>query len=290
MTDFHGEPTRVLENEFLRLEYLTGAPRIVRCSPAGGHNLFADLGRTPLETQYGEFRFRGGHRLWHSPEAMPRTYMPDNEGAVVSELEHGVALDQPAESWTHISKRLEIRLNPARAQVFVRHELRNEGAWAVELAPWALTMFRQGGVGIFPQPAGPVDAAGLLPNRQVTLWPYAAIDDPRVGWADDFVLIRAEPRMPPFKLGYFSRAGWIAYWLEGALFVIRSDARLDAARYPDGGCSVESYCNDRFFELETLGALTMLAPGESVVHDEIWELYAGLEHEFIPDALRRRLT
>jgi hypothetical protein len=55
------------------------APRIVRQSERFD-NLFANLGNEGLTTPYGEFHFRGGHRLWHSPEAMPRTYIPDVQG------------------------------------------------------------------------------------------------------------------------------------------------------------------------------------------------------------------
>lgn len=161
---FNGSATHILENQFMRLEFMAESPRIVRFSPAGRANLFAELDNQPLETPYGPFHFRGGHRLWHSPESMPRTYIPDNDGALLSEIPGGVRMDQPAEPWTHIAKSLEIRLNGNQPQAVIRHELRNDGPWAVEFAPWALTMFRLGGVGIFPQPQGNVDPAGLLPN------------------------------------------------------------------------------------------------------------------------------
>lgn len=286
MTDFHGEPSRLLENPFVQLEYLAKAARIVRFAPKGGDNLFADLGTAPLQTEYGNFYFRGGHRLWHSPEAMPRTYMPDNEGASVHEIENGIRIDQPAEPWTHIAKSIEIRLDPEQPRLVLRHELRNEGAWPVEFAPWALTMLRPGGVGIFPQPSGNVDSAGLLPNRQLTLWPYASISDPRLTWRDDFVLIRADPKLPPFKFGYFNRHGWMGYWLDGIFFVKRFESLAEASRYPDGGCNVESYCNDKFIELETLGPLTKLTPEASVVHMETWELYTELPTDLIPAEIR----
>jgi hypothetical protein len=281
MGDFHGEPTRVLENEFVQLEYLANAPRIVRLTPAGKSNLFADLNRPPISTPYGEFHFRGGHRLWHSPEAMPRTYIPDS-GATVEEIENGVRIDQPPEPWTHIAKSMEIRLNPNQAQIILLHALRNDGAWAVELAPWALTMFRLGGVGIFPQPAGNVDLAGLLPNRQITLWPYASIKDPRLNWRDDFVLVHADPKVPPFKFGYLNRQGWVGYWLDEVLFVKRFDIPADSNPYPDGGCNVESYCNDQFVELETLGPLVKLQPGESATHVETWEIHTSLASDLVP--------
>lgn len=290
MGDFHGEPTRLLENRFMQLECLANSARIVRFAPAGKANLFVDLGLHPLQTRYGNFYFRGGHRLWHSPEAMPRTYLPDNDGATLREIENGIRIDQPAEPWTHIAKSVEIRLDPEQPRVVLQHELRNEGAWPAEFASWALTMFRPGGVAIFPQPSGNVDAAGLLPNRQITLWPYASINDPRLTWRDDFVLIHAEPKLPPFKFGYFNRHGWMGYWLDGVLFVKRFDASSDPATYPDGGCNVESYCNDKFIELETLGPLTKLEPGASVIHAETWEIYTELGAELIPSDIKEIIT
>lgn len=290
MTDFQGEPTGVLENHFLRLEYLKDAPRIVRFTPANRRNLFAELDRSATPTTHGDFYFRGGHRLWHSPEAMPRTYMPDNHGALVTEIEGGVRIDQPAEVWTHIAKRLEIQLDPNQARVHVRHELRNEGAWTVELAAWALTMLRPGGVGIFPQPTGNVDANGLLPNRQITLWPYSNAQDARFRLDDEFILVQAAPQVPPLKFGYLNLHGWIGYWSEACLFVKRFDAPSAAVLFPDGGCNVESYCNDRFIELETLGPLTQLAPGESLSHTEVWEVFDSLNVEFIPPEARAAIT
>lgn len=282
MPDFHGDSTRVLENQFVRLEYLTGSARIVRFSIQGQPNLFADLGKTPTPTPHGDFYYRGGHRLWHSPEALPRTYIPEDDGATVTATENGVRIEQPAEPWTHIAKRIEINLDAGQPRVIVRHELRNEGAWTVELAPWALTMFRLGGIGIFPQPEGNVDTAGLLPNRQITLWPYARLDDSRLSLRDDFILVRAQAQLPPLKFGCFNRHGWIAYWLDGVLFVKRFETRMGAGAYPDGGCNVETYCNDQFFELETLGPLTKLEPGAPVFHTETWEIYDRLDVLSIP--------
>ncbi|NCP86700.1 MAG: hypothetical protein CO094_00865 [Anaerolineae bacterium CG_4_9_14_3_um_filter_57_17] len=278
-----------LENRFLRLDLLADSPRIVRLCAFGGQNLFAELGEQAVSTAFGEFFFRGGHRLWHAPEAMPRTYLPD-AGATLSKIPGGARLDAPAEPWTHIAKSLEVRLNPNAAQVFLRHELRNEGPWAVELAPWALTMFRLGGVAVFPQAQGNVDAAGLLPNRQLTLWPYTHLNDPRLILRDDFILLRADPEgKSAIKLGYFNPSGWQAYFIENTLFVKRFNP-LPGANFPDGGCNTESYCNHQFLELESLGALTRLEPGASIEHLETWEIYSGLEPALLPDEISRLMA
>jgi hypothetical protein len=285
MADFNGWPTRVLENKFVRLEYLAASARIVRFNPVGRPNMFADLGNEGQQTKFGLFHFHGGHRLWHSPEAMPRTYMPDNEGAQVTDLLDGVRIEMPAEVWTNIAKSIEIHLDGTKAGLTIRHELRNDGPWAVELAPWALTMLRLGGVGIFPQPVGNVDPAGLLANRQLSIWPYTRMDDPRLVLRDDAILIRATPSLPPVKIGYFNPHGWEAYWLDGVLFVKRFDP-MPGATFPDGGCNTETYCNHKFIELETLGPLVKLAPGAAAVHTETWELYDSLNVPFISDELR----
>ncbi len=286
MTDFHGEPTRVLENRYLQLEYLANSARIVRLSPIGKSNLFADLGLTSTQTPFGDFYFRGGHRLWHAPEAMPRSYMPDNEGAAVSDIHNGIRIEMPPEPWTHIAKSIEIQLNPDQPQVILHHELRNEGAWPVELAPWAVTMFRLGGIGIFPQPTGNADDAGLLSNRQFSLWPYTRIEDPRLTLRDDFLLVRASPSLPPIKIGYYNSQGWLGYWLDGIMFVKRFDA-LDGTQYPDHVCNSEIYCNDQFVELESLGPLQLVRPGQTVFHSEFWEVYRSLDVPFIPEHIRQ---
>ena len=81
--DFYGLLTRTLANKHVRLDYLTTAgPRIVRLTLAGSDdNLFAEVADIKIPTPYGDYSLFGGHRLWHSPEAMPRSYMPDNDMA-----------------------------------------------------------------------------------------------------------------------------------------------------------------------------------------------------------------
>jgi hypothetical protein len=111
---FLGFPTRALENPILRLEVLTVAPRIVRLFYRGGKSLFAELSKT-VETEYGRFYFLGGHRLWHSPEAIPRTYQPDIGDVQFEEIPGGVRITRPPESSGGIVKRLEVHLDPHRA-------------------------------------------------------------------------------------------------------------------------------------------------------------------------------
>ena len=265
----------ILKNDFLQIEYLTNALRIMALTPAGKTNLLADMSAAPpVPTPYGDFRFLGGHRLWHSPEAMPRTYIPDTP-VTVTEIPNGVLLEAQTEPGTGIRKRIEIQLAADSPSVTLTHTLINDGLWAVELAPWSITQFRLGGTVILPMPVGNVDEAGLLPNRQISLWPYARINDPRLQLGDEFVLFKAEA-LPPFKLGYFNPHGWLAYWLEGVLFCKTFGAQAGLS-YPDNNSNAEMYCNDKFVELESLAPLTVLHPGEAAQHIETWDIRYGLD-------------
>ncbi len=278
--------TRILENDFLQIEYLTNALRIMGLTPVGKTNLLADLGDlSPVPTPYGDFLFLGGHRIWHSPEAMPRTYIPDTP-VTVRDLPDGVSLEARTEPGTGIRKRIEIRLAPDTPSVTLTHTLTNDGMWAVELSPWAITQFRLGGMVILPMPVGNVDTAGLLHNRQLSLWPYTRINDPRVKWGDEYVLFKADPFLPPFKFGFFNTHGWLAYWLDGVLFRKSFEVRTGTI-HPDNNCNAEMYCNDRFVELESLGPIEKILPGSSVHLLETWEVSTDLND--LPAELQRIL-
>lgn len=250
---------RTLKNAFLEIEYLTDSLRISGLTPAGKQNLLADMShQPPVSTPYGDFYFRGGHRLWHAPEAMPRTYAPDTGELKVTDISNGVILETNTELGTGICKRIEIQLAPDKPSATLTHTLINDGLWAVELAPWAITQFQLGGTVILPMPVGNVDEAGLLPNRNISFWSYSRINDPRLSLRDDYVLFHADA-LPAFKMGYFNPHGWLAYYVNGTLFR-KAFAAETSTRYPDNNSNAEIYCNEQFVELESLGALTMLPP------------------------------
>ncbi|MBK6646037.1 MAG: hypothetical protein IPG44_09830 [Anaerolineales bacterium] len=274
---------RILKNNFLEIEYLTHSLRISGLKLTGKTNLLADLShQAPVSTPYGNFYFRGGHRLWHSPEAMPRTYAPDTGELKITELSNGVILETNTEPGTGIRKRIKIELASDKPSVSLTHTLINDGLWSVELAPWTITQLRLGGVAILPMPVGNVDEAGLLPNRNISFWSYSRISDPRLTLRDDYVLFKADS-LPPFKMGYFNPHGWLAYYVDGILFRKSFDAKSDSV-YPDNNSNAELYCNDEFVELESLAPLTRLNPGATVTHHETWEVSLGLD--LLPADLR----
>ncbi len=248
-------------------------PRIIRLGFAGGENEFKEFDGMMGLTGGGEWRVYGGHRLWHAPEVMPRTYWPDNV-PVEAQFQAGTArFIQPIEASTGIQKEMDIRLSPDRAQVTVTHRLWNRNLWPVELAPWALSVMAPGGVGIVPLPPRGSHAEHLLPTGTLALWAYTDMADPRWHWGTRYVLLRQdEQAQAEQKVGVHATEGWAAYARQGHLFV-KTFAYAAGAVYPDRGCSVELFTNSDMLEVETLGPLAKLEPGTAVEHVEEWHLF-----------------
>lgn len=263
-----------LENEHLSLLVTQSVgPRVISLHLKGGDNLFAELPDFATRRPDGrDFHFRGGHRLWHAPESMPRTYALDDDPVEIIQTGDSTSVTQQVEAETGIEKSMRISLTKDKAQVVIHHILTNRGLWSVECAPWAITQFKTGGAAILPQSC---QQTNLLPNRSLALWSYTNIANPHVTWGNEYILVRAEIQ-PPFKVGFPNPRGWLAYWLAGTLFVKRAAYDLHA-KYHDFNSSSECYCNSRFIELETLAPIGQLEPGASVTHIETWELYADVD-------------
>ncbi len=285
--DFQNMSTLTLENPHLRVDVLSGVgPRIVRLIPAAtGKNLLADAPGATWDHAYGTYRLIGGHRLWHAPEATPRTYIPDDEGLDVDEIPQGFALQGKVEPGTGIRKHMDVTLSPDSPSLTVCHRLENHGLWPVRLAPWAITALAFGGIAVLPQPVGPADPDGLLANRRLVLWPYTRWADPRLHVADDLICVEGRELTPPCKVGTFAPQGWLAYLRDGVLFVKHVDVEPEAD-YPDMGCNAEVYSGDQFIEVESLGPLTVLDPGGAVTYEERWTIHTGLDVAATPEGAR----
>lgn len=250
-------------------------PRVIRCGFNGGPNCLGEMEEQMGLTGGDEWRMYGGHRLWHSPEALPRTYIPDNEPVEVIQIPDGVELRQKAEPGTGIAKSVRLTLDAGNHQFTVGHRLVNQGLWPVTLAPWAITVMRTGGVAIFPQIREALNGP-LLFNRVLALWPYTDMNDSRVIWGSRYILLRQDvTKEKPFKLGISAPEGWMAYLNDGFLFVKRHLYQTGAV-YPDGGVNIETYTNHAFLELESLGPLQTLEPGNAAELTEVWSLFKNI--------------
>jgi hypothetical protein len=251
-------------------------PRVIRFGFVGDENEFKEYKDQQGKTGGDEWRIYGGHRLWHAPEAMPRTYWPDNSPVEVIVDQHRIRVIQPVEKTTGIQKEIDLTLDAGSNQVTLIHCLRNKGLWPVELAPWMLTVMNVGGKVIIPQPPYKSHDAELLPLRSMAIWGYTNMRDPRYLWGTRYIVLSQDTlAKEPTKVGVGVTEGWAGYVRKNHLFLKRFNY-VPGGKYPDFGSSVETFTNSEMIELETLGPLTSLQPGTQVEAREDWYLFKGL--------------
>jgi hypothetical protein len=256
-------------------------PRVIRFALAGGANVFKEYPDMVGKTGGDEWRIYGGHRLWHAPEAQPRSYCPDNGPVRVEPLGKGGAgslrVVQPTEPPTGIQKEIDLELPGDGALAKVTHRLRNNSAWPIRLAPWALSVMAPGGTAVIPLPPPGEHTANLTPVSMLGLWAYTDLSDPRWTIGRRTILLRQDPKAAsPQKVGVYVPAGWAAYVRDGVMFLKTFGPVAPCTAYGDFGCSVETYTNADMLELESVGPMAELPPGGAVEHVEHWRLIANV--------------
>ncbi len=165
-----------------------------------------------------------------------------------------------------MQKEISFHLDENRVQL--THRLIWHGAEPIELAPWTITQVPLGGLAILPQSGV---REGTAPTRSLAIFPYSSLTEPRLELHDDVVLVHGTAAQNFFKVGSYNPFGWAAYLLEKALFIKRFPVG-DFRKLPDMGSNAEVYVHDAYLELETLGELVWLKPGEAVTFEETWEV------------------
>lgn len=251
-------------------------PRILRYAFVGERNFFKEYPEMMGRSGEKQWMIRGGHRLWRAPEDATLTYALDNDPVKV-EIRGGVlTATQPVEPVTGIEKQIAVRMAESGTAVEVIHRMRNTLRRPLEFAPWALTVMAPGGIAITGFPPRGRHPEVLAPTHPLVMWAYTDFSDPRWTFTKKYLILRQDSRAKePQKAGLFNPDTWGAYLLGTDLFLKRSQAD-PSKRYPDFGCSFETFTNQDMLELETLGPLARVPAGGVVEHVERWSLHRNV--------------
>jgi hypothetical protein len=265
-------------------------PRIVRYALHGAENMLGEVPDVILTTALGDWRPWGGHRLWAAPEAMPRSYAPDNEPLTYKpDGARAIHLTAPVEAQVGIQKEMVVTLDATGSGLTVEQRITNRNLWPVELALWGITIMRGGGEVVIPHEPFRTWGQELLPARPLVLWHYTDMSDARFTFGAKYLRLRTEAaRDTPQKIGALCKQGWAAYRRLDQLYVKRFAYEADAS-YPDYGCNVETYTNADYVELESLSPLSQLAPGATATHTERWQLFANIDTGQTEDSLHQAI-
>lgn len=257
-------------------------PRIIRVGLVGKENvLFNDLNRTnitdhpSMEEHFGKgakWINYGGHRLWVSPEKMPDTYFPDDKPVEVELIENGAMFTQIPQTENGVACSYSVQMDN-NGEITVKHFVKNISNEEKRLSPWAITVLNKGGLEIIVN--NTLDT-GLLPNRRIVAWPYTNLADDRLYLGKDYITLKQdENNVNAFKLGLDLHNGTALYAYKETVFVKKYEHKMNA-EYDDFGVSFETYTNKNILEMETIGTVHYLKPGETATHTEKWVVYENV--------------
>jgi hypothetical protein len=233
-------------------------PRIMSLRLAGRENLlYEDI----TDFRVGDWCLYGGHRFTTGPESAA-SYLPDNEPCQSTAAKELLLIRQHRSGG--LRRCMEIDFDTERSAFVIRHRLENAGATRWQGAPWSITCVLPAGNVIIP-----------TQDQDWRVWAppgknYAPACSPQ--WRRGQNYLAVDPNGTVGKIGLCSQEGWIAWRGSGTAFVISGPSFDAKAKYPDGGCNVELYTCQHYLELETLGPLTTLEPGQSLSHEELWRI------------------
>jgi hypothetical protein len=271
---------RVSNGEVELIVTASSGPRIIHYGFIGGQNffkVFPDGKGFNHKSKLGEWFIMGGHRLWAAPELVPATYFPDNDPVEIKPLPDGLIATPPPETSVGLQKQMTVKMAEKGSAVTVTHKVTNIGGFPVEIAAWVLTVMAQDGIGVSGFPPRGTHPEVLPPTNPLIMWAFTDFTDPRMKLTKKYITLRQDRKnSTPQKLGHFSTDTWAAYVLNGEAFLKRYKG--DATKtYPDFGSSFEIFTNADFLELETLGPLEKLNPGQSLEHVENWSLHKNVQ-------------
>ena len=117
------------------------------------------------------------------------------------------------------------------------------------------------------------------------MWAYTDFSDKRWTFTKKYIVLKNDPNVASSqKTGLYNAKTVAGYLLGDTLFIKRADAPGKPEDYPDFGCSFETYTDNEFLEMETLGPLVDLAHHKSVTHIEHWSLKKNVHVGGMDDA------
>lgn len=258
-------------------------PRVIRFGFVGGQNLFKEYPEQLGKSGEEKFQLRGGDRVWKAPEDAIATWAPDNVAVEVQITPSGLIAREPTEPLTRLQKEIEVSLAPTGTSAQVKHRITNRSLFPLEFSPWALTMMAQGGTVVSGFPPRGKHPINLEATNPLIMWAYTNLADPRWKFTRKYLTLRQDPNNNDAqKLGLFNAETWAAYFLNGEAFLKQTKAD-PTKTYPDFGASFETFTNSEFLEVETLGPLTRLQPGQTVELSETWLLFRNVKLAGISD-------
>ncbi len=280
LTDRNWTGSVSMENASVTLTTIPEIARIMEFSLRGYPNLIWQnpdlLGQLadPQQSQQGIWRNFGGAKLWVAPQsrwdAVFGNWPPEYElDAAPCDL-HQIAPDhltlQGQLSPTQgIQLRRQIQLVDQGADFI--YTLSNRSDQTVSWGIWMVFQAIPGGKLFLPA----TDRTQFWLDPQFSIDGATEPEDLHFHKQDQVYVLDQARSIYKTKLFSIPDHGWLAYWVADQVFFLLYEAAPEA-QYPAGEGSTEIFTDADYIELEHIGPLISIAPGESTSLPESWRI------------------
>ena len=163
----------------------------------------------------------------------------------------------------------EFTLAPDSTQLASKQTIHNISDREIRCCHWSRTFGLGHGICVVP-----LSAYSKFPRKYILYGPGPVMnfmpDDPHIRVDDEFLVMFDAPERP--KLGIDSHAGWFAYLMENDLILIKQFPTFPDRVYNEmAGITISLwYLKEFVCELEPIGPMEVLSPGESASFTENW--------------------
>jgi hypothetical protein len=163
----------------------------------------------------------------------------------------------------------EFMLSPDSTQLACKQIIHNISDQEVRCCHWSRTFGQGHGICVVP-----LSAYSKFPRKYIMYGPGPVMDfmpdDPHIRVDGDFLVMFDAPARP--KLGIDSHEGWFAYLMPNNLMLIKQYPTYPDRVYNEMAAITISlwYLKEFVCELEPIGPMEVLAPGEKASFTETW--------------------
>ncbi len=227
-------------------------PRIISLTYKSSENLLYED-----ETGFGveDWKLMGGHRFTTAPEDAA-SYYPDNAPCKAEYEQAVVRITAPMRP-DRLQLAIEIQGADKGKGFIITHLLHNHGQTTWHGALWAITCIPRF-----------YNAVASCTTKEIKYWP----DTEPANWTVTDGVMSINPGDFRGKTGWHEKEGWLGASCNGTSLTIAHRERTSPADCADNGCNLEMFACSNWIELETLGKLETLGPGECAKHQQEWIL------------------
>ena len=267
---------------------------VMKFALVGGSNVLwsaPDVNGSMVQEPGVKWHNFGGDKVWPTEESrwrqiMKRRWPPSYEfdgGAGVAEpIPRGIRLTTPEDPNFGAVCVREFVMDPVRPLVVIHQWFEKRRDPPVPMMFWTITQVRHADANLLP--------LGEKAGDGLAYRPLGALTNVSCSVTGSWLALVNNDTVTQ-KAGVGSRKtldnGWVAalYRNDRVLFV-QSHVLERGGVYPDQGCQAEVFTSDREFglytELELLSPVTLLAPGQHLRHDVVWQLVPLHPEELVP--------